>query len=271
MTVLALTGCHRSGTSALARLLKSSSLDIGDHLIGSGIGNTDGHYEDLEIVSIHNTILNDNGRSWQVEREFVPYVASDIWQEMKSLVSRRSRSKPIWGFKDPRTCLFLGLWQHLIPDLKTVGIFRPAADVIWSMERRSYLDLQAERRVDDLESSNFWTKPDLGARVWTTHNKALLRWQSSHREQSVLLAFEDLANGPTVPAELTRRWGIELDTEATADIWDSTATSLASEPVVVHDDQLRVEIEGVSRALEELRAELRAHTSPTKASVGVRQ
>lgn len=54
---------HRSGTSFIANWLHEYGLNLGDRLLGSGIGNINGHYEDLDFFELHKEILVSNNLS----------------------------------------------------------------------------------------------------------------------------------------------------------------------------------------------------------------
>ncbi|HJT73097.1 MAG TPA: hypothetical protein VJ720_03740, partial [Chitinophaga sp.] len=58
--VLVITGMHRSGTSLITQWLYRCGLHVGDNFMGAGIGNEDGHFEDLDFYNWHRNILNDN-------------------------------------------------------------------------------------------------------------------------------------------------------------------------------------------------------------------
>ena len=54
---LIIVGMHRSGTSLTTSVLSKSGLDIGSNLLGSGVGNEEGHFENLEFVDFHRKML----------------------------------------------------------------------------------------------------------------------------------------------------------------------------------------------------------------------
>ena len=56
-TVLVITGMHRSGTSLIAAILREAGVHLGDQLIGADTGNIRGHFEDVDFVQFHQTVL----------------------------------------------------------------------------------------------------------------------------------------------------------------------------------------------------------------------
>ena len=63
---LIIAGFHRSGTSLVCQLLHRAGLFLGDELLGATFSNPNGHFEDAEVVELHERILADNGRTWRV-------------------------------------------------------------------------------------------------------------------------------------------------------------------------------------------------------------
>ena len=63
---LIVVGFHRSGTSLLCQLLHRTGLFLGYDLLGAAFSNPHGHFEDIEVFSLHEQILADNGQTWLV-------------------------------------------------------------------------------------------------------------------------------------------------------------------------------------------------------------
>src|SRR3712207_4073700 len=55
--VIILAGSHRSGTSLLGRYLMASGVNVGKTLLGPLPSNPYGHFEDLELVQLHERSL----------------------------------------------------------------------------------------------------------------------------------------------------------------------------------------------------------------------
>ena len=52
-SVLLVAGFHRSGTSVVTDLLQRSGLYVGEELLDPAPSNPYGHFEDTEVVDIH--------------------------------------------------------------------------------------------------------------------------------------------------------------------------------------------------------------------------
>ncbi len=137
--VLIIVGMHRSGTSLTANWLHKCGLFIGERLLGAGRSNRTGHYEDLDFLEFHKSILIENGLTWKVADQKIQISDHNIHTAEK-LIEQKNRSKQ-WGWKDPRTCLFLDLWHETMDEAFYLFIFRHYKDVISSLLQRRKKDL----------------------------------------------------------------------------------------------------------------------------------
>lgn len=146
---LLILGMHRSGTSMLASLLQARGVAIGDNLIGAAKGNPRGHFEDKDVYDFHLKALSRyRDHSWRLFDDGTLGIASFTYQpteeetaEAKAIIDSRRRPG-FWGWKEPRTCLFLDFWQSLLPDLMGIIIYRHPLEVHLSHLRRgANLDL----------------------------------------------------------------------------------------------------------------------------------
>lgn len=138
---LIILGMHRSGTSLLASWLQCCGLFIGHQLMPAGIGNKKGHFEDEQFVKLHRLLLRENTYPWQRWSRL-----PDFEQAAAALVSTvLTQHQQPWGWKDPRTCLFIDKWHQVFPDARAVVIFRKPEDVVDSLIRRE-LVVQQRRK-----------------------------------------------------------------------------------------------------------------------------
>ena len=59
-TAIIVLGGHRSGTSCVAGIIHRLGVPLGEHLLGPGVGNPVGHFEDLAFYHLHRLILGEN-------------------------------------------------------------------------------------------------------------------------------------------------------------------------------------------------------------------
>jgi GT2 family glycosyltransferase len=180
-SVLILTGMHRSGTSLTASLLQSAGVDLGKRLMGSefGEGNPKGHYEDLDFVEFHQNVLQSQGVSiagWTKEGSIK--VQEQYREKALALVEAKYSSSQIWGWKDPRTTLFLEFWLEIIPEAKFVFVYRSPWEVIDSLYRRGDLI--------------FINNPNFAIAVWQNYNQVILDFCDRNPDRAILFRIEDI-------------------------------------------------------------------------------
>ena len=250
---LLIAGFHRSGTSLVAQLLHQAGLFVGETLLQPLRSNPYGHFEDAEVVWLHEQILEDNGLDWQVTRRPIISVSPTRWQALQGLVARRRKAHSLWGFKDPRLCLFLPIWKHLIPEARVLVVFRHYADCATSLERR-----HAEQLMEGFGSETihrpFFQKPDLALRMWLTQNESLLAFADRCPEDIYTVSFETVRAGFPLVDVLNRRWELNLRPTSTLEVFDPTVTSDRTYPLPIADRELGADLEPMLARLRALEA-----------------
>lgn len=132
---LIISGMHRSGTSLIAGMLAQAGVDLGDRLVPPASDNPLGFFEDADFVAFHESCLSARGETLLVTRpfEFIPTAAENT--SANQLIAARS-GRELWGWKDPRTCLFLDFWREHLPDARFLFVYRPPLEVLMSLVRR---------------------------------------------------------------------------------------------------------------------------------------
>ena len=154
--IVCILGMHRSGTSALTRVLNLIGVDLGSEEVLTTepvADNPKGYWEHGEITAISDAILKRYGGSWD-EPPLLPSgwetapAIDDLRQQAQQLIQNQFAGIQLWGWKDPRTCLTLPFWQQLLPNMRYIICLRNPVDVARSLEQRD--SLSAEK------SSNLW-------------------------------------------------------------------------------------------------------------------
>lgn len=218
--ILAIVGMHRTGTSLLARYLQESGLFIGADLLGPHGSNPAGHYEDKDFLNLHNQILSIHGLDHKVTSAVNWNISEDILDKAKSLIAHRADFAQ-WGWKDPRTCLFLPMWKSLIPDLHFIITYRPYEPVIRSVlsraigmykEQTSRLQRIQRRRFGQAELESL---ANLHLKVWIHYHENLLRFVIDAPSTSwILVPFSQLILGEFQMIYALRRKGFVLNPPA---------------------------------------------------------
>ena len=194
--VIIMTGMHRSGTSLTASLLQSGGIHIGDRLMGDDTGNAKGHFEDLDFVEFHQNVLQSQGISvagWTEQNQI--QVQPQYLAAAQNLISARQKHQ-LWGWKDPRTTLFLNFWSQLLPEAKYIFVYRSPWSVVDSLFRR--------------RDVVFRTNPNFAVQQWCNYNQAILNFYQSHPEQCLLLEIESVIQSSVMSDLIERKLGIEL-------------------------------------------------------------
>jgi len=169
--VVVITGMHRSGTSLVASLIQRAGVDVGQRLYGPDASNPRGYFEDADFVEFHNRLLSDRGKTFLVEESFSFEPSRAEEEQADRLVGARSR-EPLWGWKDPRTSLFLEFWDARLEGTTYLFVFRHPLDVLLSLLRR-----------DDYEAIGL----NEAIRAWEVYNERILEFRERRPERSVLV------------------------------------------------------------------------------------
>jgi hypothetical protein len=183
--VLCLTGMHRSGTSLVASWLEACGLRIHDgNLVGSGIGNPKGHFEDRDFVNLHSSQLRfsrKKSNGWKIfSNEEMRFNDSHLERAL-TLINTRNQNHYLWGWKDPRTVVFLQQWKQLIPDLKVLLIWRPCYESVQSLLERS--------RKASSRDSIYHIFPLEAVKLWIYYSKMICRYKENNPNDTVLLSI----------------------------------------------------------------------------------
>jgi hypothetical protein len=247
-------GFHRSGTSSVTQLLHAAGLFVGDELIGALPTNPYGHFEDREVVRIHDRILLENGFNWQVAEDFVPKISPLRWRAMQDYVEHRRLEHRLWGFKDPRVCLFLPAWKHVLPDSKILITFRPVKDCASSLARRHAGEIFETTGPQEVHRK-FFTIPDLAARMWLVYNRALVDFARHHPQDVLTVSFDGLLRGLPLTRLLRLAWGLPLREVPTFTTLDPLATTKRGSRQPIADPNLATALDAVYEDLIELEQE----------------
>lgn len=135
---LVVLGMHRSGTSLVARWLNECGLFLGDELYGASEFNPHGYFEDVDFIRLHQALLEEQGLHPSGHEQPVcrntPLSGADL-DTLETFLRSKSKPEP-WGWKDPRTCLFLDGYRSVCPNARYLVVVRHYAPVVASLVRR---------------------------------------------------------------------------------------------------------------------------------------
>jgi hypothetical protein len=196
--VVLVLGMHRSGTSALTRMLNLLGCDLPKTLIGAGRYNETGHWESLEICKLNDRILASADSNWSDWREFdsdwlnTPQ-ADKIREEAAAVLDDEYGDSRLFVSKDPRNCRLVGFWSAVFNEMKIKPVIiltiRNPIEVAASLESRNGFDralghLLWLRHVLDAEHASRGM-----ARIFTSYDKLMTDWREIAKQTKKKMRF----------------------------------------------------------------------------------
>jgi hypothetical protein len=172
---LLVLGMHRSGTSALARVLSLMGAALPRHLMGSGSGNETGHWEPQRLVEYNNKLFAELGSSWDDWRaldlaRLTVRRRDEIRSEVTEIISADFPEKPLFVLKDPRICriapLVLDALDNAGTETFSILAVRNPLEVAESLQRRAEYWSPELTRAD---AGLLWLRHVLDAEAATRH------------------------------------------------------------------------------------------------------
>ena len=181
-SAILVVGMHRSGTSALARVLNIIGCDLPATLLSSNPTNERGHWESRRIVFLNDELLASAGSSWHDWNSFNPQwyaspIADRFREHARTILEDEYGDSRLFVLKDPRICRLLPFWLDAVRDYGAepfiISPIRNPLDVATSLETRDGIDssighLLWLRHVLDAEKSTRGFK-----RAWLRYDTLL--------------------------------------------------------------------------------------------------
>src|SRR5215204_573333 len=284
---IVVAGSHRSGTSALARVLSLVGCDLPKHVIPPLYGNELGHWEPEAVVHAHDAFLTDIGSSWDdvaalPDGAFVSAAARELRQHLALLLREEYGASPLFVVKDPRISRLLPLWFAVLAEVQIAPVILLAV--------RNPLEVAASLKARDglttTKSLLLWLRYTLESeqhsrgrpRAIVMYDELLRNWQRvlASVGQGLAVTWPGKSHRATVEIEnfLSEQHRHHVfdwrDLEGRADVvrWVKEAyfALRASDPVKVLDqvrDELAQADIGFGPILAEARLELQASQGQT--------
>jgi O-antigen biosynthesis protein len=112
---------HRSGTSALTRVINLLGADLPANVMPPNFANEAGYFESNDLMVVHDELLESAGSDWHDWRAFNPdwYTSPDApaFKERVLGVLRHDYSQSrLFVIKDPRVCRFFPFWRDILEE-----------------------------------------------------------------------------------------------------------------------------------------------------------
>ena len=195
--IVCVIGMHRSGTSAVMRLLNLAGLDLGDNesLELKGPDNPTGYWELRALREINDELFARWNATWSDPPN--PHwihtsEIADLKARARETLSNLQSGTGPWGWKDPRTSVTLPFWKELLPRQAYVLCVRNPLSVAASLKARDGMPLE--------HALNLWSEYTEAAlehtqaehRVIVNYESLMTSWRSTLRRIVDNLGLADL-------------------------------------------------------------------------------
>lgn len=267
--VLAIIGMHRSGTSAVSNWLESCGLHIGDRLLGGNTGNEKGHFEDIDFFNLHREILGENGLDKEGFISSRPNVSASQLKKIQQLIRQKRSSYQQWGWKEPRTTLFLKEYVSEIQDVKFLFLFRNFEQVVTSLIKREAKHFgKSFRKKSKLNriiyfflKNQFYrsfekTRWKIYSESWILYNKQILdSLELIPLDNFILVEIEDIISHPKEIFHKILDWGFDLKFTPFEEIFEAALFSKKINKTPIAKDILK-EAARIEQKLKENKTKL---------------
>ncbi|MCF3932604.1 hypothetical protein L1787_04130 [Acuticoccus sp. M5D2P5] len=217
---IVILGYHRSGTSAATQHLAHCGLFVGHDLLGSKSSNPRGHFEDRVFMNIHERILRENGERWLAAEPIVPVITPAVHNHVVAAVAERDAAHAVWGFKDPRACLFVDLWRTVLSRPRFLICLRHYSACIDSMVRRALESVRTSERHNAHIHMRLAADEERIARSWMSHMLPLLRLVRSNPDAVHIVDMSSLDPETSIGGALAERFGAPLADRPVAETFE---------------------------------------------------
>lgn len=201
-------GSGRGGTSLLAGMIARGGYYAGSQLHPPRHTNPKGFFEDVEINSINEALLEplrpdmSGGRQWLVALPLdasIPTPDAGLEQRIRAQLAHTP-----YCFKDPRFCYTLDIWRPHLGETVFLCVFRPplatARSIVAEVQREEYLaPLRGEMTIEHALS------------VWNSMFRWVLERQSTVGEW-LFVHYEQLLDGSAIrPLEEFLKTGVDRE------------------------------------------------------------
>jgi len=215
-TAFIVLSMHRSGTSALTRVLSLLGCDLPKTLMPAGRGNELGHWESQVITDFNDLLLESAGSHWN---DWLPFnsgwyrspKADGFKERACALLAQEYGTTRLFVLKDPRICRILPFWLDVLD----------IADILPAMviPVRNPLEVAASLKRRD------GTDPSYGHLLWLRH--MLDAEVASRGRNRFFCSYDSLMNcWPRLISSVQETVGVSLPrlSERTAEEIDSFLT-----------------------------------------------
>jgi len=215
---------HRSGTSLVGQWLHQCGLHLGDRLLGANASNPKGHFEDLDFLEYHKDILRNHAID---ETGLTPIKDFDLNRyediRLKHLIQLKNELNPQWGWKEPRTCLFLKHYEKHLNNHNYLVLHRDFNQVVDSLVRRGFEKMMKRKMTRKpyikllyvlfkqlYLSRYYFNHANTYLNAWIEYNSRILGHLRTMPTEKYILVRLDRLESEKITNQL-KSWGFQLD------------------------------------------------------------
>lgn len=171
-------GMHRSGTSAIARILNLMGVYFGGEHVGTGRSdqNIKGFWERRDVRDLNDDLLFSLGCDWDCVADFdlraLSAEAKSAYVDVSADIVLNMDAHRPWFIKEPRLCLLFPIWRQVLETPFCIHVLRNPLEVAHSLKARNGIPIRA------------------GLALWETYSLHALN--SSAGLRRVFVSYEDL-------------------------------------------------------------------------------
>lgn len=119
-------GMHRSGSSLVAKMFYELGVNLGVDLMAGDEANPEGYYENWDFVNLNNSLLAENGGSWNN-----PVLIKEPDVRCRDLINKYKDE--LWGWKDNRTAFTFKAYEPYLENILFVITHRNKKSIVNSL------------------------------------------------------------------------------------------------------------------------------------------
>jgi hypothetical protein len=206
-TAMIVLGMHRSGTSALARVLNLCGAYLPANLRPPKLrNNPKGSWEPEEVVALNERILRHLGGAWNVVDFELPEdaLSDEFAHDVGALLAAEYGDRPTILIKDPRVCVLAPLWH--------AALVRAGYRPVYVVPIRDPLEV-----ARSLHERGDMTVAE-GLALWLRYMQRVVQFSDSGGAKIAWVRYTDLLDDwRGVVARIGRRLDVDLDIASRSD------------------------------------------------------
>ncbi|MBN1768118.1 MAG: glycosyltransferase [Prolixibacteraceae bacterium] len=147
--IVVVLGMHRSGTSAVAKLITKFGFSAGNNLMPADNSNKEGYWEDIDIYNINQQILSFLFSSWdeyedlRIRKSILmkEILIEEFGEDAIKIINNKLQKDSNIVIKDPRISILLPFWSHIFNSIDAnthyILTVRNPVDVAKSLSKRN--------------------------------------------------------------------------------------------------------------------------------------